>query len=111
MKRSTAYSLVNIGGSFYISGVNIMSENSSKCTLVIEDRKSVRMNGVKNVVGFDEGYVTIDTVLGRVSIEGSDLKIESLTKENGEIYVSGTVSAVSYFEPKEGAKIFKKMFK
>ncbi|MBO5907202.1 MAG: YabP/YqfC family sporulation protein [Clostridia bacterium] len=88
-----------------------MNENSAKTVLVVNERKSVKMNGVKNVIGFDEGYVTLDTSLGRVSIEGRELKIESLTKENGEIYITGNVSGVYYSDPKESTTIFKKMFK
>ncbi len=88
-----------------------MSENNIKNVLTVNDRKSVSLNGVNNVLGFDEGYVTLDTALGRVGIEGNDLKIESLSKENGVIFISGNISGVYYSEPKEGGGIFKRMFK
>lgn len=88
-----------------------MSENTNKNVLVISERKSVSMNGVNNVLGFDDGYVTLDTGLGRVSIEGKDLKIESLTKENGEIFISGVIGGVYFSEPKDSGTIFKRMFK
>ena len=82
-----------------------------KNLLTVKDRKSVSMNGVHNVVGFDTGYVCLDTELGRVNIEGADLKIESLTKENGEIYITGNIKGVYFCEPREEGGFFKRIFK
>lgn len=78
------------------------STNRSKITLVIGS--SFSMEGVNDIRGFDEGYVSLDTVSGRISVEGNDLKIESLTKEGGMIYISGNVSGVfiSSDEKKKG---------
>jgi hypothetical protein len=36
------------------------------------------------------------TELGKVIVEGEDLKIESLGKDAGVIYVSGTINGVYY---------------
>ena len=56
--------------------------------------KSFSMYGVSDIRGFDEGYVSLDTSSGRITVEGRDLKIESLSKEDGHIFVSGEVSGV-----------------
>ena len=55
---------------------------SGSGTLIIKDRKTLTLNGVKNVLGFDDGYVSIESELGKLTVEGKDLKIESLTKED-----------------------------
>ena len=52
------------------------------------------MYGVNDIRGFDEGYVSLDTKSGKVTLEGKDMKIESLSKEDGHIFVSGDISGV-----------------
>ena len=45
-----------------------------------------------------------------LSKEGSNLKIESLTKEDGVITVSGSISGVFYKTDKVKSGIFSRMF-
>ncbi len=64
-------------------------------SVAIRDREELRMNGVKNVIGFDDGYVSLETELGGVTVEGSEMKIECLT-ESGEITVKGRIDALIF---------------
>ena len=75
-----------------------MSNNESKPnqTITVNDRKSISINSVINVLNFDETYVCVMTELGKVIVEGEDLKIESLGKDEGVIYVIGTINGVYY---------------
>ncbi len=77
-----------------------MTENTNSITqnqeLIIKDRKLLTVDGVKNVQSFGEDYLRIETVLGILNIEGSELKIESLTKEDGKIRVVGNISGAFY---------------
>ncbi len=88
-----------------------MDSAKTDIRLIIENRRSVTLGGVDNVVGFDEDYVSLDTTLGRVIIEGEGMKIESLTREGGIIYVTGDISAVYYSEIKTKNGMFKRIFK
>lgn len=89
-----------------------MDENLSVSgILTVRCRESVKLDGVKNVEGFDEGYVSLSTELGRVVIEGEDLKIESLTKEDGIIYVTGKINGVYYSDDKPKHGVFSRLFK
>ena len=72
-------------------------------TVKIVIGKSFSMSGVNDIRGFDEGIVVLDTQSGRVNIEGKDLKIESLSKEDGKILVSGNVQGV-YLYTQENKK-------
>ncbi|MBO7275447.1 MAG: YabP/YqfC family sporulation protein, partial [Clostridia bacterium] len=47
--------------------------------------KKLTVNGVINVLEFTDSFMILKTNLGLVSIEGAELKIESLTKEDGAI--------------------------
>lgn len=75
-------------------------------SLVIKERSSVTVDGVENVLGFDESYVALSSVAGKIIIEGQGLKIENLSKENGEILISGRISGVLYEEAKSSPKGF-----
>lgn len=68
--------------------------------------KSFSMYGVKDIRAFDEGFVSLDTASGRISVEGKELKIESLSKENGHIYINGDISGVFCETEAEGKKGF-----
>ena len=87
-----------------------MEEKDFRGTLVLKDRKSVTLDGVKNVIGFDESYVSLESESGKVTIEGGGLKIESLSKEDGVIFVSGTISGIFYSEEKSAKSVFAKLF-
>lgn len=69
------------------------------------------MSGVEDIRGFDEGFVSLDTSSGRVSVEGENLRIESLTRDNGSICIRGNVTGVfcaSVNKVKKG--FFKRIF-
>lgn len=86
------------------------AENASG-KLIIENRKLLCLDGVVHVVGFDEDYVSLDTSLGRVVIEGEGMKIESLTRDDGVIRISGEISAVFYTEIKTKSGVLRRIFK
>ena len=82
-----------------------MSEiQSSK--LIINDRSELIVNGIDRVLGFDNDYVLLESEEGRITIEGSALAIDSLTKENGEIVIKGKITAVIYSDVKSDRKGF-----
>lgn len=80
-------------------------------TLTIKERSSVTADGVENVLGFDETYVALSTVAGKIIIEGQGLKIENLSKDHGEILISGRISGVFYEEKKTPKGILARIFK
>ena len=59
------------------------------------DRKSVEIDNVSSVRAFDEDGVLLDTPLGKISVEGSELKIENFEKVNAKILISGNIVGVS----------------
>lgn len=88
-----------------------MEESIAKGTLKVEDRTSLTLDGVDNVLGFDEEYVSLETRLGKIVIEGRSLKIESLSKENGIILISGRINGILYSDEKPAKNVFARLFK
>ncbi len=72
--------------------------------VILTDRKTLTLDGVSHVGSFDEEYVVVFTSLGEVNIEGEGLKIENLSKERGEILISGKITAIYYQDRTKGKK-------
>ncbi len=64
--------------------------------VILENRKSMSVSGVKDVDSFDENAVALFTELGNMLISGSDLHISRLNIENGEVIINGTIDSIVY---------------
>lgn len=64
--------------------------------LVLEGRKELNMTGVREVKGFDEDTVVLDTVKGTLTIKGENLIIGSFSAESGDLHLQGDIFAVVY---------------
>ena len=67
--------------------------------LTLNNRSNLSVSGVTEVVSFDEETVVLHTELGTLVIQGRDLQLKTLTAEG--VAVEGTVSALTYEEPKQ----------
>ena len=74
-----------------------MVENDSLVgTVLIRDRQRFEMDGVDSVGTFDEDYLVLNTMCGKVCIEGAEMKIESLVHDTGKIIVVGRIDGISF---------------
>ena len=78
-----------------------MEEEHLPHRLQLNERKSLTMTGVAEVVSFDESTVVLQTSLGLLVVQGQQLQLKNLTLEGGQVAVEGTVSALSYEEPRQ----------
>ena len=76
-----------------------MEQPTHKLNLL--DRKKLTMTGVEEVVSFDESAIVLHTCLGCLTIRGQDLKLRNLVLEGGQVEVDGSISELSYEEPRE----------
>lgn len=72
-----------------------MTENGTS-SVTLNDRRLLRMDGVREVLSFDEELVAVQTVLGKVEIEGKGLKILQMSAESGDLTVEGRVDGLYY---------------
>ncbi len=68
--------------------------------LTLNERKSLTMTGVTEVVSFDDTAVVLHTQLGTLEIQGEDLKLKTLSLDGGQVAVDGHVCGLIYEEPK-----------
>ena len=70
----------------------------SRHTLMIEERERTVVNGVTDVLGFDEGLVSMETTAGSLTVRGEELHVEELNLEHGRVVLTGAVTALEYGE-------------
>ena len=88
-----------------------MEKNNPLHTFVnIKEGKCIVLDGIMNVLRFDERGVSLLSSVGRIEIEGEGLKIESLTKDDGEILVTGKIEGVFYSKEKSSESFLKRIF-
>ena len=80
----------------------------TKHSVVIEQKKSISVNGVESVTSFSEVKIVLSILGGeRMQVIGSGLKITGFSKSNGNFTAEGEVMGISYGGKSFAAKIFK----
>lgn len=78
-----------------------MEEPKLPHKLQLNERRQLTMSGVTEVVSFDENTVVLQTALGTLIVQGSQLQLKTLSLEGGQVVVDGNISALIYEEPRE----------
>lgn len=77
-----------------------MTQESIPHKLTLDERSKLTMTGVTEVVSFDDTAVVLKTCMGTLLVQGQGLQLKTLSVEGGQVEVDGTVSALSYEEPR-----------
>lgn len=64
--------------------------------IIMENRKTLRISGVKDIDGFSENRIVLSTVMGELIIKGDDLHIGNLEAENGDLSMTGNINSIVY---------------
>lgn len=64
--------------------------------LVVNNRKTSMVTGVLDVLSFDLNEILLETEQGMLMVKGSDLHVNRLSLEKGEVDLSGTIDSVAY---------------
>lgn len=73
------------------------------------------VTGVLDVLSFDLNTILLETEQGMLTIKGSDLHVNRLSLEKGEVDLSGQIDGIAYSDIKQVHKkdesLFGKLFK
>ena len=69
--------------------------------IILNSREKVRINGVKEILNFDENNVNVKTVCGELSIEGENIHINVLNIEKGDLEMHGKINGINYYDTVE----------
>lgn len=85
-----------------------------KSSLNIENRKRLVLNGVIEVISFNEEQIVLNTNLGKLNIKGQGLKMNKLDVQNGDVIIVGTINSCIYTNSeikKQKESIISRLFK
>ncbi len=80
--------------------------------LILEGRKVLTVSGVNDIDSFDEQSVVLFTEMGELTVKGSNLHINRLNVDTGELNIDGDIHTMIYTDddPKRRS-FFEKLFK
>jgi len=83
--------------------------------IMIDNRRKAEITGVNDVISFDLNTILLETDYGMVTIKGSNLHVNRLSVEKGEVDIDGKLDAVIYSDisnyNKKGESFISRMFK
>lgn len=79
--------------------------------LTLNERKSLTMTGVTEVISFDDNAVVLKTGLGTLTVQGQQLQLKTLSLDGGQVAVDGQVSALVYEEPRPSGGFMHRLFR
>lgn len=73
-----------------------------------EGRENIRIDGVDEVISFDDREISLKTMCGGMTVEGDGLHIGVLNVEQGHVEVSGRIDGLFYFDesPTQKKRLF-----
>ena len=83
--------------------------------LVVNNRKTSMVTGVLDVLSFNLNEILLETEQGMLMVKGTDLHVNRVNLEKGEIDLSGNIESISYSDiqspGKQAESLFGKLFR
>lgn len=87
-----------------INSQNSLAPAGGKHTVLLKNRESLSLEGVLEVISFDEEAVILGTEGGQLTVEGEGLHIKKLLLETKEALIEGKILSLSYTDRHEAKK-------
>ena len=91
------------------------SINSYNHGIILFERKSLLITGVKKIENIDSEQFLLETIMGFMVIKGSELELVKLDTLQGNVSIKGNVSVINYVEENtkknKEESIFNRLFK
>ena len=83
--------------------------------LILSNRRTGTITGVADVISFDISEVLLETEQGMLMVKGSDMHVNRLSLEKGEVDLSGNIDSFAYSDihspGKQGENFLSKLFR
>ncbi|MGM9632528.1 MAG: sporulation protein YabP [Eubacteriales bacterium] len=80
------------------------SVSTKEHDVILNSRERLSINGVREIINFDENSVNVKTVCGELSIEGENIHINVLNIEKGELEMQGKINGLNYYESNDSER-------
>ena len=77
----------------------------------MENRERLSISGVTEVESFDEQTVVLETVGGRLVVDGEGLNIRKLSTDQGDVSILGRIHGLHYEESAPRQSLWARMFR
>jgi len=77
---------------------DIKNTDKTEHLLTLRDRKTLDLNGIVEVMSFDDCSVMLKTLCGDLSVEGNELHISELDTVKGSVSISGVIESIIYYD-------------
>ncbi len=78
--------------------------------LQLNERRQLTMTGVTEVVSFEDSAVVLQTSQGTLIVQGRELQLKTLSLEGGQVAVDGSISSLTYEEPRQSGGWRRRLF-
>lgn len=85
--------------------------NQRPHNIIMENRKSLSVSGVTDVESFDEQTVVLYTDMGQLTIRGTELHLERLNTDAGDVGVTGNIYGLLYTNDSGKSGFLSRIFK
>ena len=75
-----------------------------KHSISSSEREGIRIEGVVDVISFDERGVALESTDGNMAIEGEGLHVTVLNITDGVVEIDGRINGIYYYEAKPAGK-------
>lgn len=72
--------------------------------IILTNRGTCALNGISDILSFDVNEILLETDMGMLMIRGTDLHVNRLTLEKGEVDVSGKIDSLQYSDMAKGGR-------
>ena len=70
-----------------------MQNSSQPHNVIMENRRELRISGVKDIDSFSETKIVLNTIMGELVVRGRDLHVRALEAETGDLSMFGASAA------------------
>lgn len=90
----------------------ISNQTTKEQKLTLEDRNNLLLSGVDEIESFSDSEIVLITNLGKLTIKGQNLHINSLNTDTGDFSSTGNVISLIYSKnSKTKTKFIERIFK
>lgn len=72
--------------------------------IFLSSREKLSINGVKEILNFDDQAINLRTACGDLTVEGIDLHMSVLNIEKGEVEMEGKINSIFYYDVSDDDK-------
>ena len=94
---------------------DLNSVNRKPHKLLLTNRRTCNISGVNDVLSFDVNEILLETEQGMLTIKGTDLHVNRIALDKGEVDFEGRIDSMGYSEitdfQRTGASLLSRLFK